>query len=599
MSEAHAFPNPLDRSGKVLPFPGAVTTPVTKAPAPRRRHTIGAGGNRVVVPAVTIAGRSLLYSVTGTSRGAVRLWRWVRADEYREHLAAKPELVEKVRHRRRRTLAWGTGTTTVGLAAGTVAWSPTPWLAGSALLVTASASEWWRRRPTGDDGPAIARGRMGSRAVREAFAAAKLGTARVVGPVARDGDAWACVVELPPGVPASKAVRRRAEVASAFGVDFVQVAMDPVTGHAGRVALMVFDSDPYTGQAPAHPLLAHTGPWNLWTAPVPVGTDARRRPVGFSLAERSLLIGGEPGGGKSVAANNVLAAAALDPHCELWLANGKGSADLMDWEPLAVRSDPEAEPGVYLEMIRDLAAEMDRRYALLRRLGERKLTAEVADGEGLPMVLFHADELAFYVAADKAIGEALRDLVARGRAAGIVTSVATQRPSADVVPTSLRDLLSVRLALRCTTPQASDTILGQGWAGRGHNAAMISAEQRGLGVLLAEGTEPVMVRGHYLTDTQVSAIAKRARALRAEAGTLPVLDTDPRRVLLARILDVAGDRDKVASAELVDRLDDVPDAETLAARLRPLGLTPGALWIDSKTLQGYRTMLVREALDRL
>src|SRR5438045_1214935 len=70
----------------------------------------------------------------------------------------------------------------------------------------------------------------------------------------------------------------------------------------------------------------------------------------------------------------------------------------------------------------------------------------------------------------------VRDLVARGRAAGIIVVAATQRPSADIVPTSLRDLFSYRLAFRCTTDSSSDIILGTGWAKEGLSAKNISPE---------------------------------------------------------------------------------------------------------------------------
>jgi S-DNA-T family DNA segregation ATPase FtsK/SpoIIIE len=73
------------------------------------------------------------------------------------------------------------------------------------------------------------------------------------------------------------------------------------------------------------------------------------------------------------------------------------------------------------------------------------------------------DELAVFTKATKKkdadeFSGLLRDLVARGRAAGIILVCATQRPSADIVPTSLRDLISIRIALRSTTPDASDTL---------------------------------------------------------------------------------------------------------------------------------------------
>ena len=98
----------------------------------------------------------------------------------------------------------------------------------------------------------------------------------------------------------------------------------------------------------------------------------------------------------------------------------------------------------------------------------------------------------------------------------MIVCAATQKPAADVVPSALRDLFGFRLALRCNTPQASDTILGQGWASSGYSAAQIAPGQRGVGLLLAEDGLPVRMRGFHLDDEDVAAIAGRASALRAD-----------------------------------------------------------------------------------
>ena len=42
---------------------------------------------------------------------------------------------------------------------------------------------------------------------------------------------------------------------------------------------------------------------------------------------------------------------------------------------------------------------------------------------------------------------------------GIILVAATQRPSADVIPTRLRDIFGYRAAFRCTTDSSSDIIL--------------------------------------------------------------------------------------------------------------------------------------------
>ena len=79
----------------------------------------------------------------------------------------------------------------------------------------------------------------------------------------------------------------------------------------------------------------------------------------------------------------------------------------------------------------------------------------------------------------------------------------------------MRDLFSVRWAFRCSTPQASDTILGQGWASAGHSAATIDQTARGVSLLLHEGQRPVRLRTFYLDDPDLIGLAGRAEALRA------------------------------------------------------------------------------------
>ncbi len=131
------------------------------------------------------------------------------------------------------------------------------------------------------------------------------------------------------------------------------------------------------------------------------------------------------------------------------------------------------------------------------------------------------DELAFYLTAGErkartAFAELLRDLVARGRAAGIIVVAATQKPSADVVPTSLRDLFGFRWALRCSTSQASDTILGSGWSGQGFSAASIDPAQRGVGYLLHEGGVPVRCRAYHVDDELLASVSGAASGRRLQ-----------------------------------------------------------------------------------
>jgi S-DNA-T family DNA segregation ATPase FtsK/SpoIIIE len=143
----------------------------------------------------------------------------------------------------------------------------------------------------------------------------------------------------------------------------------------------------------------------------------------------------------------------------------------------------------------------------------------VARLDGLPLHVVVCDELAFYLTLSErkqriAFADVMRDLVSRGRAAGIIVCAATQKPAHEVIPTALRDLFGFRWAFRCLTPQASDTILGSGWASLGYAASSIDAADRGVGLLLAEGGLPVRLRACWLDDDQLAVLAARAEALR-------------------------------------------------------------------------------------
>src|SRR5215472_3490006 len=113
-----------------------------------------------------------------------------------------------------------------------------------------------------------------------------------------------------------------------------------------------------------------------------------------------------------------------------------------------------------------------------------------------PVYLVPVDEVAYYSATvgtpaqQKEFNACNRDIVARGRAPGIIPVEATQRPSADIIPTSLRDLFGYRWAFRCSTEASSDTILGHGWANAGYSATEIDPQARGVSWLRAEDGIP-------------------------------------------------------------------------------------------------------------
>ena len=290
----------------------------------------------------------------------------------------------------------------------------------------------------------------------------------------------------------------------------------PDRSNAGVAEVAVIRRDPLSGGKPL------PWPWldkamtSLWD-PIPVGVGEDGDGVDVCMPERNMVVGGEPGGGKSVALSMVVAAAALDPYAHLTLFDGK-LVELSMWRGCA---DSFVGPDLdkALEVLKELRSDMEERYRYLMDSGRRKITRE--DGDRFPLRLVAIDELASFtlgVGDDKKLcaefSNLLRDLVSRGRAAGIIVVAATQKPSSDIVPTALRDLFGFRWALRCSTPQASDTILGSGWATQGFSATSIEGRDRGVGLLLSEGGTPVRLKAYYLSDDDLKVLVARAEALR-------------------------------------------------------------------------------------
>ncbi len=265
--------------------------------------------------------------------------------------------------------------------------------------------------------------------------------------------------------------------------------------------------------------LSSTGPVPVGPAlsvfdPMFIGIDEFGHPVHVSMIFRNLLAGSEPGGGKSTLLNLIVAHAALSVDCRLCLLDGK-QVELGQWEACAdVFVGPDIDHA--LATLRRLQTVMNNRYAHLRSQGRRKIVR----GDAFLPILVAVDELAYFSATvgdrktQEAFSSLLRDLVARGRAVGVMVVAATQRPSSDIIPTSLRDLFAWRWAGRCTTDVSSDIVLGHGWAARGWSSNTISPSNPGAGLLIAEGGVPRLVKTAYLSDEDCAAIASYAASIR-------------------------------------------------------------------------------------
>ncbi|MUN42578.1 FtsK/SpoIIIE domain-containing protein [Actinomadura litoris] len=322
------------------------------------------------------------------------------------------------------------------------------------------------------------------------------------------------LVRVPRGATVSDLGGEAERVAATLRVREVRVARDIDRADLAHVDLV--RRDPFIN--PRDPQVSEPIRWP-WAGggqrslrdPIPVAVDDMGDQITVRLRGKNILFGGEPESGKSAGLGTVLGAAALDPTCEIWGLDAK-RVELALWRPVMTRLEYDSDGAIALA--EDLIKEMDRRYALLESMGRRVLGPQDA-----PTILWPVDELRFFTAhTDRRTARHFNglaiDLVARGRAAGIIAALATQKPSGDVVPTSLRDLVALRWGMRCNTKDASDTIMGAGMASAGWDCSQIDVRARGVGLLHAEGSMPRRCKSFYLDDNEIRDIVARGVALR-------------------------------------------------------------------------------------
>ncbi|WP_396230981.1 cell division protein FtsK, partial [Frankia sp. EI5c] len=564
-------------------------------------HTILFHALRVPV----YAGRLVCRAPRGMSRAVTGLVAWMTDAETRpvraaaigrqdgaEYLKLAKVRDGRVRVRTLTTLAVGLP----ALATLVLVWTGTPPAAHLLLITVAVGVLGFVGAPADRPlvGPAVTPTKVGRltadivvRAL-ESLGIAEINKARREGggitfpaPITRDGPGWRADVDLPYGVTVSDILDRRERLASGLRRPLGCVWPEAVhDAHAGRLVLWVGDEDMSAAPAAEWPL-ARRGTADVF-APLPFGSDARGRPVTVSLPENNILVGSLPGAGKTSAVRVLLLACGLDPTCETWVFNLKGTGDLDAAEKFAHRyvtgiDDPSIEAA--LIALRDLRAEVVRRAAALKNLPkdlcpDGKVTRALANRRslGLHLLVAFFDEcqnLFTHPVYGEEAGTLATDVIKLGRALGVVLVLATQRPDAASLPTGVSSSVSVRFCLRVMGQVENDMILGTSMYKNGVRATTLRPTDKGIGYLVGATDDPMIVRSAYIDTPTADRIADRARAVRIEAGTLgglaagEIVPVTAARTpnLLADILAVIPESEtKVWSETIVSRLADIrPD----------------------------------------
>ena len=303
---------------------------------------------------------------------------------------------------------------------------------------------------------------------------------------------WRLGVRAPRGADAGTIAHAARRIGSAVGRGAVAVDLDATD--AGRAVVRVTEgADPLTG--PPRPRPADEVATVADGAPF--GLDENGRAVVLPLVESSALIGGRPGAGKSVGLSLIAAAAVEAPDAVLWAVDLKGGVELGPWLPATTRAaTTSAAAGDLFTALDEL---MTARLSRLALDGARKLVPTVDE----PLIVLLVDEVAEL---EKEQLAQLRRLVSLGRAPGISVWAATQRPSADLIPTSLRGLFRFAIGFPIKRRRDSDVILGDGWAADGVDASTLKAPGQAWAIL-DDGA--VRCRSWLMTDADIGRTVAR------------------------------------------------------------------------------------------
>lgn len=511
------------------------------------------------------AGRNLLWAPRGLNRLIVAAWRWMtdhdsrvvlwdahqhalQTGEWATYKQLRAAMDRRLGHRRLTVLLGTAGLAGLGYLVLT-----NPLLMVPAVPVSVLALGYAGRpmdRPYFESAVVSApeARKLTPDMVLQALWAAKL-CKETIGPEApefvapgvyREGNGYGAIVDLPFGYTAEQAIKRQTEIAAGLRVDDFRLFVEQVRGdrgHAARVKLWIADSDPHTRKAQSSPLVKATK-FDLWQE-VPFGVDERGKHVAFPLVWTSVLIGSLPRVGKSNAMRVLLSGAALDPYTRLIVFDGKGGKDFAALEQVCHAfgaGEDDDVAGALVAQLTELQRDMRERYKRLRRLPdavcpEGKVTPGLTRRRDLdmPLVVVAIDEFQVYLESrkyGKAIEELLTSLIKMGPAAGIILLCATQRPSSKIMETDFRDVFGTRFAMRVTTREFSEMILGSGAYKSGLDASKFLKEHRGVGILRGTDDGELADQGGrtvhaYVMDlVEFSTVCKRARALREGAGTL-------------------------------------------------------------------------------
>ncbi|MCB0927090.1 MAG: hypothetical protein KDB70_04025 [Mycobacterium sp.] len=229
-----------------------------------------------------------------------------------------------------------------------------------------------------------------------------------------------------------------------------------------------------------------------------------------------MVVGGVPGSGKTASLLPVFGA--MKGECELHVFDGKSGFDMHPLRHIAATYDRTGDLAAPLETLRALdQLRVERAEALHQSIGANNFwNVDLVTRRrlGITPVFCILDECQTWLdqsgmdPSEKTIAaevkRLIRTLVQKGRSAGIVMVLTTQKPDSTSIPTVIRDNAALKLAFKVSTPEQATTILGQ-QPSTAPSPTEIPMSAKGRAVMETEGQGIALLQSGYRDPDELDA----------------------------------------------------------------------------------------------
>lgn len=271
---------------------------------------------------------------------------------------------------------------------------------------------------------------------------------------------------------------------------------------AGNVIVYFNDRDPFVGEI-------ESGTFDTERMRSLLGVTASGDSAWICWAGSSgMVIGGVPGSGKTASLLPVFAG--MSGLADLYVFDGKAGFDLHPLRHVAVTYDRSGDVDAPLETLRAMErARVERAEVMYSRLGANNfwnLSQQQRNKLGIKPAFIILDECQTWLdtsgmdKGEKAVAaeitKLIRTLIQKGRSAGIVVVLTTQKPDANTIPTVIRDNAALKVCFRVSTPEQAVTVLGR-QADGAPDPTDIPMAAKGRAVMETEGQGIVVLQAGY------------------------------------------------------------------------------------------------------